>query len=150
LLNSTQQNAFVGKAISFVNRYLTGDGSYKLLSWKANFLPKNQLIYATAHQINPLNPSVEQLSENLQQILDRTKVQAVTEPNQKEAEKWLSDRAATYEGDRESELAKVKAELAKVKAELQQEIAQRQQAQTNLTQIFYLSLPDDPWSFPLN
>lgn len=150
LLNSTQQNAFAGKAISFVNRYLTGDGSYKLLSWKATFLPKNQVIYATAHQINPLNPSVEKLIENLQQILDRTKVQAVREPNQKEPEKWLSDRAANYEVDRESELAKVKAELAKVQAELEQEIAQRQQAQTNLTQIFYVSLPDDRWSFPLN
>ncbi len=86
----------------------------------------------------------------MQQILDRTKVQAVTKPNQKEAEKWLSDRAATYEGDRESELAKVKAELAKVQGELEQQIAQGQQAQTNLTKIFYLSLPDDPWSFSLN
>jgi PAS domain S-box-containing protein len=158
LLNSKQHNGFAGKPISFVNRYLTGDGSYKLLSWKANFLPRNQLIYATAHQINPLNPSVEKLIENLQQILDRTKVQAVTEPNQKEAEKWLSDRAATYaahpaatyEGDREGELAKVKAELAKVQAELEQEIAQRQQAQTNLNQIFNLSRPDGFWSFPLN
>lgn len=44
LLNSTEQNAFAGKPISFVNRYLTGDGSYKLLSWKATFLTKNQLI----------------------------------------------------------------------------------------------------------
>ncbi len=37
-----------------------------------------------------------------------------------------------------------------IQGELEQEIAQGQQAQTNLTQIFYLSLPDDPWSFPLN
>lgn len=158
LLNSSEDNGFAGKAISFVNRYLTGDGSYKFLSWKATFLRKNQVIYATGHQINVPSPSEEKLIEHLQEILDRAKVQALQKPNRKEVEKWLSDRAATYPAhpaatyqvDRESELAKVKAELAKVKAELQQEITQRQQAQTNLTQIFYVSLPDDRWSFPLN
>jgi PAS domain S-box-containing protein len=156
LLNSREDNGFAGKPISFVNRYLTGDGSYKFLSWKATFLPKNQVIYATGHQINVPSPSEEKLIEHLQEILDRAKVQALQKPNRKEVEKWLSDRAAhpaahpaaNYEVDRESELATVKAELAKVKAELQQEITQRQQAQTNLTQIFHLSRPDDPWSCP--
>jgi PAS domain S-box-containing protein len=133
LKKSEEHNGFACSPMIFVNRYRTADGSYKLLSWKATFLPRKQLIYATAYEISDDQASVQKLIENWRDILETKTIDPLTNQNGEKLEKPVSDRP--------DELAKVQAELTKTKEQLQQEIAQRQQAQTDLNRIFNLS-PD--------
>lgn len=141
LLDASKDNDFTSQPVAFVNRYLTPDGSYQLLSWKATFLPRKQLIYATGHPLTLLSADEEKLIENLQEILERKEVEALPKSSITEVQTWLSTRQMYPGSDLTKELEAVRAELDEVKTELQQQIVRRQKAEADLNRVFNLS-PD--------
>jgi len=57
-----------GNTISFENRYLCADGSYKWLLWNAIPLPNQQLIYAAARDITQRKEAEKQLADSAAEL----------------------------------------------------------------------------------
>lgn len=66
--------------VCFENRCLCRDGSYRWLAWKAQALPEQKLIYATAHDITERRRSARQLrssEERFQLLVESVKDYAI-------------------------------------------------------------------------
>jgi two-component system, NtrC family, sensor kinase len=75
-----QQLLLSSEPICFENRCLCQDGSYRWLSWKAQALPEQKLIYATAHDITERRRSAKQLrssEERFQLLVESIKDYAI-------------------------------------------------------------------------
>ncbi|MEP0871462.1 PAS domain S-box protein [Trichocoleus desertorum AS-A10] len=75
-----QQLLLSAEPICFENRCLCQDGSYRWLSWKAQALPEQKLIYATAHDITERRRSAKQLrssEERFQLLVESVKDYAI-------------------------------------------------------------------------
>ncbi|WP_199295684.1 PAS domain S-box protein [Trichocoleus sp. FACHB-591] len=75
-----QQLLLSSEPICFENRCLCQDGSYRWLSWKAQALPEQKLIYATAHDITERRRSAKQLrssEERFQLLVESVKDYAI-------------------------------------------------------------------------
>lgn len=67
-LKEAQGNSKGQKTISFENRYLCRDGSYKWLLWNSATIPDEQMIYAVAHDITERKQMENALRESKEHL----------------------------------------------------------------------------------
>ncbi len=65
------------KVLSFENRYLSKNGSYRWLLWSATAYPEQQLIFAVAHDITERKKAEEALSKTEEHLRQTQKMEAI-------------------------------------------------------------------------
>ncbi|MFA6544473.1 MAG: PAS domain S-box protein [Limisphaerales bacterium] len=68
----------LGYSLNFENRYRCRDGSYRWLSWRANYIPEERLTYATARDISERRRAEEALREA--SLYNRSLIEASLDP----------------------------------------------------------------------